>query len=55
MEKGGEKYIAGKWPLLDAIKHASLVGAAATKPAAKTGTTKPAAAKPVAKAAAKPQ
>lgn len=54
MEKGGEKYIAGKWPLLDVIKHASLVGAAATKPAVKSGAAKPAA-KPAAKTPANPQ
>ena len=53
MEKQGEKYIAQKWPLLDAIKHASLVGAAVTKPAAKTAA-KPATTKPAAGSAAKP-
>lgn len=54
---GGEKYIATKWPNLDTIKSASLIGAAATtpakpaaKPAAKSTTTKPAAS-----ATAKPQ
>jgi peptidyl-prolyl cis-trans isomerase A (cyclophilin A) len=45
--KGGEKYIATKWPKLDTIKSATLIGAAATtpaKPAAKpTGAAKPAA------------
>jgi peptidyl-prolyl cis-trans isomerase A (cyclophilin A) len=58
MEKQGEKYIAQKWPLLDAIKHASLVGAASAKPAAKPAakpvTAKPAAASP-SKPTAKPQ
>jgi peptidyl-prolyl cis-trans isomerase A (cyclophilin A) len=41
MEKGGEKYISTKWPKLDIIKKASIVGepAAAPKPAATT--TKP--------------
>jgi peptidyl-prolyl cis-trans isomerase A (cyclophilin A) len=41
--KGGEKYIATKWPKLDTIKSATLVGAAATTPA-----------KPAPKPAAKP-
>jgi cyclophilin family peptidyl-prolyl cis-trans isomerase len=41
--KGGEKYIATKWPKLDIIKSATLVGAAATTPA-----------KPAPKPAAKP-
>jgi peptidyl-prolyl cis-trans isomerase A (cyclophilin A) len=45
MEKGGEAYIAGKWPKLDTIKSATLVGA----PAAST------AAKPAVKATPKPQ
>jgi len=45
--KGGEKYIATKWPRLDTIKSATLVGAAATAPA------KPAP-KPATKPAAKP-
>ena len=43
MEKGGEKYIASKYPKLDVIKSATIVGAPAaptTKPAT---TTKPAA------------
>jgi peptidyl-prolyl cis-trans isomerase A (cyclophilin A) len=53
MEKQGEKYIAQKWPLLDAIKHALLVGAAAPKPAAKTAA-KPATAKPSTGSTAKP-
>jgi hypothetical protein len=45
--KGGKKYIETKWPRLDIIKHATLVGAAAT-PAAKPATTAkpPAAANP---------
>jgi peptidyl-prolyl cis-trans isomerase A (cyclophilin A) len=47
MKKGGEKYIATKWPKLDTIKSASIVGAAApaAKPVAKpasTTTAKPA-------------
>jgi len=53
--KGGEKYLATKWPKLDTIKSATLIGAAATpapKPAAKPAT-KPAA-KP-APATPKPQ
>jgi peptidyl-prolyl cis-trans isomerase A (cyclophilin A) len=57
MERQGEKYIAEKWPLLDRIKHASLVGMVSAKPAAKT-TAKPATgatAKPTAKPASKPQ
>ena len=54
MEKGGEEYIATKWPKLDIIKSASIVGdaAASTLPAtAKPGTT----AKPAAKPAATPK
>ncbi len=55
--KGGEKYIATKWPRLDTIKSATLVGAAAPTPA--KATPKPAtSAKPGAKpatAAPKPQ
>jgi peptidyl-prolyl cis-trans isomerase A (cyclophilin A) len=39
--KGGEKYIATKWPKLDTIQSATLVGAAATAPATKPATTKP--------------
>jgi cyclophilin family peptidyl-prolyl cis-trans isomerase len=57
MERQGEKYIAEKWPLLDTIKHASLVGTVSAKPAAKT-TAKPATgatAKPSAKPSSKPQ
>jgi peptidyl-prolyl cis-trans isomerase A (cyclophilin A) len=49
MKKGGEKYIATKWPKLDTIKSATFVGAAAAaKPAAKpaAGTTAKPAAKP---------
>ncbi len=41
--KGGKKYIDSKWPRLDMIKSATLIGAAATaptKPAAKPTTTK---------------
>ena len=49
--KGGEKYIATKWPRLDTIKSATLVGAAAPTPA--KATPKPAtSAKPAAKPAA---
>ena len=46
-EKGGEKYVAGKYPKLDVIQSASIVGlpAAPAKPASK----------PAAKPAAKPQ
>lgn len=48
MKKGGESYIATRWPKLDTIKSASLIGAAAeagpapttAKPSTKT-TTKP--------------
>jgi peptidyl-prolyl cis-trans isomerase A (cyclophilin A) len=47
--KGGKKYIETKWPLLDIIRQATLVGAAAATPAVKPAT----AAKP--SAAAKPQ
>jgi peptidyl-prolyl cis-trans isomerase A (cyclophilin A) len=52
IETQGEKYLAVKWPKLDTIKRASIVGAAATtpaKPAAKPATKpapKPAAATP---------
>lgn len=58
IEKGGEKYLATKWPKLDTIKRASIIGAAATaKPAAAAkpapkATPKPPAAKPP---ATKPQ
>jgi len=39
MMKGGEKYIAEKWPKLDTIKSASLIGAATpAKPASKPAT-----------------
>jgi peptidyl-prolyl cis-trans isomerase A (cyclophilin A) len=54
--KGGEKYIATKWPKLDTIKSATLVGAAATTPA--KPTPKPATSKPDVKPASstpKPQ
>jgi peptidyl-prolyl cis-trans isomerase A (cyclophilin A) len=54
--KGGEKYIATKWPKLDTIKSATLVGAPATTPA--KPTPKPATSKPAAKPASstpKPQ
>jgi cyclophilin family peptidyl-prolyl cis-trans isomerase len=50
-EKGGEKYLASKWPKLDTIKKASLVGAAAA-PAAKPAATSKPAAKPAPKPAA---
>jgi peptidyl-prolyl cis-trans isomerase A (cyclophilin A) len=40
MEKGGEAYVAQKWPKLDTIKSATVVGAAAAAPAP---ATKPAA------------
>jgi peptidyl-prolyl cis-trans isomerase A (cyclophilin A) len=44
IEKGGEKYIATKWPKLDTIKSATIVGAAApastAKPAAKPAAPK---------------
>jgi peptidyl-prolyl cis-trans isomerase A (cyclophilin A) len=48
--KGGKKYIETKWPKLDIIKSATLVGGAAVATPAKPATT----AKPAAKAAAKP-
>ncbi|HET7109028.1 MAG TPA: peptidylprolyl isomerase [Candidatus Acidoferrum sp.] len=47
--KGGEKYIATKWPKLDKINSATLVGVAATtpaKPASKTAASTKTAAKP---------
>ncbi len=47
IEQGGKKYIDTKWPKLDSLKHATLIGAAATAPA-----TKPPAAKPATKPAA---
>lgn len=53
MEKGGEKYIATKWPKLDTIKKAYLVGAAAVAAPATKPAPKPAA-KPAAKPAPKP-
>jgi len=50
--KGGEKYIATKWPKLDTIKSATLIGAATTtptaKPAAKPAPKPATAAKPAA-------
>jgi len=46
MERGGEKAIAAKWPKLDTIKSATIVGGAASTPAP--------AAKPAAKPAAAP-
>ena len=48
MGKGGEKAIAAKWPKLDAIKSATIVGGTSSTPAAKP------AAKPAPKPAAKP-
>jgi peptidyl-prolyl cis-trans isomerase A (cyclophilin A) len=51
ISKGGEKFIATHWPKLDAIKSATLIGAAATtptKPAAKPATSAKPAAKPAA-------
>jgi hypothetical protein len=39
--KGGKKYIDAKWPRLDMIKSATLVGAA-TAPAKPVSTAKPA-------------
>ncbi|HEY4979472.1 MAG TPA: hypothetical protein VII25_09930, partial [Candidatus Acidoferrum sp.] len=59
--KGGKKYIETKWPKLDMIKSAALVGAVATAAPAKPATTpKPAttakpAAKPATSTAPKPQ
>jgi peptidyl-prolyl cis-trans isomerase A (cyclophilin A) len=47
--KGGEKYVATKWPKLDTIKSATLVGEAATtpaKPVTKPATTAKPAPKP---------
>ena len=44
--KGGEKYIAGHWPKLDTIKSATLIGAAATAPAAKPAAKPATTAKP---------
>jgi cyclophilin family peptidyl-prolyl cis-trans isomerase len=42
MEKGGEQYIASKFPKLDTITSATIVGAAApAKPAAKPAASKP--------------
>lgn len=41
--KGGKKYIDTKWPKLDIIKSATIVGAAATTPAKPATTAKPAA------------
>jgi hypothetical protein len=38
MEKGGEQYIAQKWPKLDTIKSATLVGAATPAPPTKAAT-----------------
>jgi peptidyl-prolyl cis-trans isomerase A (cyclophilin A) len=42
MQKGGEQYIASKFPKLDTITSATIVGAAApAKPAAKSAASKP--------------
>jgi peptidyl-prolyl cis-trans isomerase A (cyclophilin A) len=51
IEKGGKKYVDQKWPRLDTIKRASIVGAAAAaaKPSAAKSTA------PAAKPAPKPQ
>src|SRR6516162_6705251 len=54
ISKGGEKYLAQHWPKLDTIKSATLIGAAATAPAAKPASTAKPAAKP-APTAPKPQ
>jgi peptidyl-prolyl cis-trans isomerase A (cyclophilin A) len=43
ISKGGEKYIAQKWPKLDKINSATLVGAAATTPSKPATAAKPAA------------
>jgi peptidyl-prolyl cis-trans isomerase A (cyclophilin A) len=53
IEKGGAKYTATKWPRLDTIKKAYLIGPAATAPAAKPATTPKSTTTP--KPAAKPQ
>ena len=53
IEKGGKKYVEQRWPKLDSIKHATLVGAAATAPAAKPAATTKSATTP--KPAANPQ
>jgi len=55
IEKGGAKYTATKWPRLDTIKKAYLIGAAAAAPAKSTATPKSTTTKPAAKPAAKPQ
>jgi peptidyl-prolyl cis-trans isomerase A (cyclophilin A) len=41
MEKGGEKYIASKFPKLDTIQSLTIVGAAATAPPAKPAAAAP--------------
>ena len=51
IEKAGKAYLDSKYPKLDVIKHATIVGAAAAAPA-KQASTKPKASAP---AAAKPQ
>jgi peptidyl-prolyl cis-trans isomerase A (cyclophilin A) len=53
IEKGGKKYVDTKWPKLDTIKQASLVGEPAATPAAKPAPAKTAT--PTAKPAPKPQ
>ncbi len=54
IEKGGKAYLAGKYPKLDVIKHATLAGAATPAPA-KPAAPKPAPAKPASPAAKKLQ
>jgi hypothetical protein len=51
--KGGEKYLATKWPKLDTIKSATLIGAAATTPS--KPAPKPAASAKPATTTPKPQ
>jgi len=51
ISKGGEKYLAQHWPKLDTIKSATLLGAAATAPAAGPAGKPAATAKPAAKPA----
>jgi peptidyl-prolyl cis-trans isomerase A (cyclophilin A) len=51
MEQGGEKYIASKWPKLDTIKEATIIGGTSSTPAAKPAvksTSKPVAKPPAA-------
>jgi peptidyl-prolyl cis-trans isomerase A (cyclophilin A) len=51
MKKGGEAYVSSRWPKLDTIKSAALIGAAAEPAPAKPATT----AKPATKTPPKPQ